>query len=192
MPGMRHAKKIIIAVAVLAAAALGGAALAGATSGGDNENSLSGGTLDQASKAALAQTGGGKVTGSERDSEDGATYEVEVTKPDGSQVDVRLDGGFKVLKVEGDHEDQGEQGDDDGGKDEAGDDTSDQELTGATLDRASKAALAKVSGKVTGAERDTEHGGTYEIEVTKADGSQVDIRLDDAFKVVMVEPDHED
>ena len=104
---MRHAKKIIIAVAVLAAAALGGAALAGATSGGDDERALTGSTLDRASQAALAETGGGKVTGSERDSEDGATYEVEVTK-DGRQVDVRLDDRFKVLKVEADHEDRGD------------------------------------------------------------------------------------
>jgi uncharacterized membrane protein YkoI len=101
---MRHAKKIMIAVAVLAAAALGGGALAGATSGGDNENALTGGTLDRASKAALAETGGGKVTGSERDGENGATYEVEVTKH-GKQVDVRLDERFKVVVVESDHED---------------------------------------------------------------------------------------
>ena len=190
---MNRIKKTLIAVAVLAAAALGGAALAGATSGGDNENALTGTTLDRASKAALAETGGGKVTGSERDGEDGATYEVEVTK-DGKQVDVRLDDQFDVLKVEGDHEDQGDdaQGDDDRGKDDQGDDTSDQKLTGATLDRASKAALANTAGKVTGAERDSENGGTYEIEVTKADGSQVAVRLDDAFKVIVAEPDHED
>ena len=62
-----------------------------------------------------------------------------------------------------------------------------------TLDRASKAALAKTGGgKVTDSERDTEHGATYEIEVTKADGSQVDVRLDDQFKVVAVDADHED
>jgi hypothetical protein len=40
----------------------------------------------------------------ERDSENGATYEVEVTKPDGSTVDVRLDGAFKVVVIEGDSE----------------------------------------------------------------------------------------
>jgi uncharacterized membrane protein YkoI len=182
---MNKLKKILIAVAVLAAAALGGAALAGATGGGDNENALTGSTLDRASQAALAKTGGGKVTGSERDGENGATYEIEVTK-DGKQVDVRLDDQFSVLVVEGDDEDQGEeQGEEQGAGDE--------KLTGATLDRASKAALAKTGGgKVTGAERDTEHGGTYEIEVTKADGSQVDVRLDSQLKVVMVEPDHED
>ena len=177
---MTKLKKTLLIVAGLVALALGGAALAGAAPGGDNENALTGSTLDRASKAALAETGGGRVTDTERDSENGATYEVEVTKDGGGQVDVRLDDQFKVVAAEPDHED-------------AGDDTADQPLTGATLDRASKAALAKTSnGKVTGSERDTEHGATYEIEVTKADGSQVDVRLDDQFKVVAVEPDHED
>ena len=177
---MTKFKKTLLIVAGLVALALGGAALAGAAPGGDNENALTGSTLDRASKAAVAETGGGRVTGSERDSENGATYEVEVTKDGGGQVDVRLDDQFKVVAAEPDHEDAGD------------DDTADQQLTGATLDRASKAALAKTGGgKVTGSERDTEHGATYEIEVTKADGSQVDVRLDDQFKVVAVEPDHE-
>jgi uncharacterized membrane protein YkoI len=103
---MNKLKKVLIAVAVLAAAALGGAALAGATSGGDNETALTGSTLDRASKAALAATGGGKVNETERDSENGATYEVEVAKTDGTQVDVRLDDQFKVVVVEGDSEDR--------------------------------------------------------------------------------------
>jgi uncharacterized membrane protein YkoI len=102
---MNRIKKTLIAVAVLAAAALGGAALAGATSGGDNESALTGSTLDRASQAALAKTGGGKVTGSERDTEHGATYEIEVTKADGSQVDVRLDDQFRVVAAQADHED---------------------------------------------------------------------------------------
>ena len=86
------------------------------------------------------------------------------------------------MAAERDDEDQGE------------DDAADQELTGATLDRASKAALAKTGGgKVTDAERDSENGGTYEIEVTKADGSQVDVRLDDASsRWSRPSPDHED
>jgi hypothetical protein len=33
-------------------------------------------------------------------------------------------------------------------------------------------------------ELDSENGATYEVEVAKADGSQVDVRLNDAFKVV--------
>ena len=109
---MKNLKKILITVAALAALALGGAALAGATPvGGDDENeqALAGATYDSASKAALAETGGGKVTGSEEDDEKGATYEVEVTKTDGSQVDVRLDDQFKVIAVDPDHEHEGEE-----------------------------------------------------------------------------------
>ena len=40
----------------------------------------------------------------ERDGENGATWEVEVTKPDGNTVDVRLDASFNKVVVEGDHE----------------------------------------------------------------------------------------
>ena len=172
-------KTLIIIAAVAALVVGGGAAYAGTTTGGG----LEGNTLDRASKAALAETGGGKVIDSERDGENGATYEVEVTK-DGQQTDVRLDDQFNVVTAERDDEDADERGEDD---------TSDRELTGATLDRALNAALAKTGGgKVTGSDLDSENGATYEIEVTKADGSQVDVRLDDQFKVVAAEADHED
>ena len=40
----------------------------------------------------------------ERDSEDGATWEVEVTRADGSTVDVRLDEHLALVVVEGDSE----------------------------------------------------------------------------------------
>jgi uncharacterized membrane protein YkoI len=170
-------KKLAAGIAALVAVALGGAALAGAGPGDDqNEPGLTGATAAKAGAAALRATGGGTVNQTERDSENGATYEVEVTKAGGGQVDVRLDDQFKVVAAEPDHED-----------------AADQPLTGATLDRASKAARAKTAGgKVTGAERDAEHGATYEVEVTKADGSEVDVRLDDQFKVVAAETDHED
>jgi uncharacterized membrane protein YkoI len=108
----RRATMIAAGVAAVAALGLGGAAIANATKGDDGE-ALTGATLQRASAAALKATGGGHVTETEHDSEDGATYEVEVTKADGSAVDVRLDGSFKVVVVEGDHE---ENGDSDSGK----------------------------------------------------------------------------
>ena len=40
----------------------------------------------------------------QRDGEDGATYEVEVRKPNGSVVDVRLDASYGVVVIEGDQE----------------------------------------------------------------------------------------
>lgn len=57
-----------------------------------------------AREAALRATGGGTVNEVERDSEDGATWEVEVTKPDGKTVDVRLDGELAVVVIEADSE----------------------------------------------------------------------------------------
>jgi hypothetical protein len=100
---MRRRVTLIVGAVAIGAIALGGATIANATMGDDGEP-LRGATLDRASAVALEAAGGGRVTETEHDSEDGATYEVEVTKPDGSQVDVRLDGAFNVVVVEGDHE----------------------------------------------------------------------------------------
>ena len=102
-------KTALIAAGVLAAAAGGGAAIAGATGSGDREDSggdraITGSALDRASTAALKATGGGKVTESEAGDEE-SYYEVEVTKDDGSQVDVQLDRGFRVVGSETDRED---------------------------------------------------------------------------------------
>jgi len=94
-------------VAALAALALGGAAIANATMGDDGE-ALTRATLERASAAALKAAGGGRVTETEHDSEGGATYEVEVTKPDGSEVEVLLDGSFNVISAEGDREESGD------------------------------------------------------------------------------------
>ncbi len=95
-------KGAVIAAVVLVALAIGGAAIAGAAGGGDDENSkaITGSALDRASKVALQETGGGKVTGTEAGDEEGA-YEVEVTKDDGSQVDVHIDKSFQVINAKG-------------------------------------------------------------------------------------------
>jgi hypothetical protein len=109
--------RILLAVAALAALALGGAALADATSGdgdvataeqadrGDRgDHGLSPDVAARA-RAAAARATGGEPGQTEADGENGATYEVEVTRPDGSQADVRLDGRFNVVVVEDDSED---------------------------------------------------------------------------------------
>ena len=112
---MQRLKKVLITVVALASLALGGAGLAGATGGdtaaeerGDDGKALTGTTLERASQAALAATGGGTVGETETDGENGATYEVEVNKTDGSQVDVRLDDRFDIVVIEGDREQSGE------------------------------------------------------------------------------------
>jgi len=107
-------RRVLIAAAVIAALGAGGAAIAGAASGGDDDGrdqAITGSALERASAAALKETGGGKVTETEAGDEEGA-YEVEVTRADGSQVDVHLDKAFNVIDAKADEEDRGERGDD--------------------------------------------------------------------------------
>jgi uncharacterized membrane protein YkoI len=96
--------RFAIGAAVTAALVGTGAAVA-AASGDDEGGTVTGPEADHAVSAALSATGGGRANSVERDSEDGATWEVEVTKPDGTTVDVRLDGSYKVVVIEGDRED---------------------------------------------------------------------------------------
>ena len=111
---MRTRTKIAVAAGVaVAGLAVGGVAVA---QGGDEvepgSEDVTAQERDAAEKAALEETGGGTVNAVERDSEDGATFEVEVTRTDGSTVDVRLDEKYAVVVVEGDSEDDaGDEGD---------------------------------------------------------------------------------
>jgi Peptidase propeptide and YPEB domain len=89
----------IIAVAV--AGTVTGGAIAFASNNG--EGGASGPQADRAVQAALESTGGG-VGGVERDGESGGVWEVEVHKPDGMVVDVRLDENYQVVVIDGDNE----------------------------------------------------------------------------------------
>ena len=110
-------KGAIIAGGVVAALAAGGVAIAGAAAAGGDDGTrrdrpITGQALDRASAAALAETGGGKVTETEVGDEEGA-YEVEVTRADGSQVDVHLDQDFTVVGSERDGRQDDGRADDD-------------------------------------------------------------------------------
>jgi uncharacterized membrane protein YkoI len=104
-------KKGILAGAAVAALGVGGTAIAGGTSGDDDAGgkgddgagkAISGAALGKASAVAIDRVGGGRVTGSELQDEEGY-YEIEVTRDDGSQVDVHLDSHFNVLNAGGDN-----------------------------------------------------------------------------------------
>ena len=96
------------AILALGAGGVGVAAATGGIGGDDGDSTVTGPAADQATKAALAITNGGTANAVERDTENGASYEVEVTKPDGNTVDVRLDDSYKLVVVEGDSESGGE------------------------------------------------------------------------------------
>ena len=104
------------AIAVLAA---GGAGIAYAVGGGESEESVSGPDAERAKSAALDAVGGGTVSEVEyQESGDAGVYEVEVTRPDGSQVEVHIDGSFDSVGTAAD-DDSGAGEDDDAGEDEA-------------------------------------------------------------------------
>ena len=101
------------AAAAVVAFGIGGTALARAST--DSDQPITGPALDQASAAALAHTGGGRVTDTEIGDEE-SYYEVEVTMPDGRQIDVQLDQSFVVVGSSAD-EQPDDAGADDGAKD---------------------------------------------------------------------------
>jgi hypothetical protein len=95
------------AVVLLAGVLSAGIAIA---AGGGGEEPLTGSTLQKASDAALAHTGGGTVVETET-GDDGAAYGVEVRLADGRQIEVNLNAAFEVI---------GSEADDDSGPDDDG------------------------------------------------------------------------
>jgi hypothetical protein len=113
-------RNVLLGLAGLAALALGAGAIAqagdqktGAPSGtpaaqapgsddgsdaGDRDKAITGSALNRASRVALQETGGGKVTETEKGDEE-SYYQVEVTLPNGKQTDVNLDRSFNVVKT---------------------------------------------------------------------------------------------
>ena len=71
----------------------------------------------------------------------------------------------------------------------ATDGDTDQELTGATRDRAVAAALAAAGGGTVLETEAGDDGAAYSVEVRLGDGRQVEVDLDKAFKVIAQEPD---
>jgi uncharacterized membrane protein YkoI len=102
-------KRKPIIIAAIAVAALAGGGAAAIAAGGDDDGAdrpITGDALAKAKAAALANTPG-RVTATEVGDEEGY-YEVEITRADGSQVDVHLDRDFRVLSTPADREEPGD------------------------------------------------------------------------------------
>jgi uncharacterized membrane protein YkoI len=103
-----NVKTLVIAAAVAMLLALGAAGIAYAN-GGDSEEQLTGPDAQKAKSAATSAVGGGTVTELERDDGDdgygtSGVYEVEVTRQDGTQLEVHLDGDYNVVGQEADED----------------------------------------------------------------------------------------
>jgi len=73
----------------------------------DDDEPLTGSTLESASDAALAETGGGTVLETEQ-GDDGAAYSVEVQMSSGEVVEINLDEQFTVIGRSTDDDASGE------------------------------------------------------------------------------------
>ena len=71
------------------------------------------------------------------------------------------------------------------------DDASDQPITGSALDRAKAVALQHTGGGQVTATEVGDEEGYYEVEVTGADGHQVDVHLNRDFQVLDEKADGE-
>ena len=92
-----------ILAGVVAGLLLVGAGVAYATGSGEDSSAQAGGANIEKAKSVALDHVSGRVTGTEVGDEEGY-YEVEVTKDDGSQVDVHLDKNFNILSTPADHE----------------------------------------------------------------------------------------
>ena len=111
-------RKVLIAGIALVVLAAGGIGIAYGV-GGESEEQVTGPNADRAKAAALDQVGGGTVLEVEKQDGDGAgVYEVEVERPDGSQVEVHVSGQFDSVGTAAD--------DDSGGEDEEGEGEEDE------------------------------------------------------------------
>lgn len=70
--------------------------------------------------------------------------------------------------------------------------TAGDELPGSERDRVAEAATRAVEGTVTDAEKSDDPGEAYEVEVRTADGTEVDVVLDDNLEVVRQDADDTD
>ncbi|HET8961194.1 PepSY domain-containing protein [Nocardioides sp.] len=102
----RTPKRLAILAATTLALTVGAVGGAFALAGDDDahDRPIPAADLDQAERAALEETGEGRVTETEVDDEE-SRYEVEVTLDDGTQVDVQLDADFQVVGTESDGRD---------------------------------------------------------------------------------------
>lgn len=110
---MTRTKQLLVAgtAMVILGAGAGGAF---AANNNDDDRNVTGPEADRAKAAALTATNGGKANSVERDHENGAFWEVEVTKKNGRTVDVRLSKSYQVVVIESDSE-AGDKGDPDKG-----------------------------------------------------------------------------
>jgi hypothetical protein len=125
---MTRSRRLVLTGAVGLAIVAGAVGVAQAVGGDSDDQPATGPDADRAKQAAVAAVGGGRVTGVEREDEQGEAWEVELRRSDGREVEVELDGNFAKSGLDlddderdddGERDDEGEMDDDRGVDDES-------------------------------------------------------------------------
>jgi uncharacterized membrane protein YkoI len=162
-----RSKRAILTTSTVAA--LAAAAGVGVWATGANAD-VRGDERDRVADAAVKAVGGGTVTDVETDDERGGGYEVEVSRPDGSEVDVTLDRDLTVIAQEAETPD---------------DAPATRVPTAAERATVEKAVLAAFAGgTVTDVEISADRGVAYEAEVRAADATEWDVQLDAKYTIL--------
>jgi len=141
------------------------------------EKAVTGDAAAKAQAAAVKAVGSG-TAGAVTTDYPGTGYEVTVTKADGTTVEIHLDSSFAVV--------QGPGGPGGPGHGTAEHENAEKAVTGDAATKA-QAAAVKAVGSGTASAVTTDLGGNgYEVTVTKADGSTVEIHLDSSFNVLQM------
>lgn len=187
---MEKRRKVLIGAVAVAGLVIGGAGLAFGDDR-DDDRPPTGAEFERVSAAALAEVGDGTVTDTDRD--DGR-YEVEVTRPDGTEVDVVLDDDLAVVAATPDRPSGGAgDGRDDRDDREVADvDADDRPLTASERERAAAAAVTAAGGGTATDVDAAEDGTGYDVEVVRPDGTEVDVRLGPDLAEESVTPDLDD
>ena len=169
--------------------------------GGSDDEALSSADRGKASSAALKYVGGGAVTDAERgDGDDPYAYQVEVTLPNGTDIDVELDKSFSVTNSPAKASDFATDAPSSAPTSDAPTDAptgaapsgvapeDDRALLGETLSKAKAAALkATGDGKVTETSGSDDADHVYEVDVLLPSGEDVTVELDADFTVTRID-----
>ena len=168
--------------------------------GGSDDEALSSTDRSKASAAALKYVGGGAVTDAERgDGDDQYAYQVEVTLPNGTDIDVELDKSFAVTNSPAKASDFATDAPSSAPTSEATEAPTDaapsgvapdddRALVGETLTKAKAAALkATGEGKVTETSGSDDADHVYEVDVLLPSGEDVTVELDADFTVTKID-----
>lgn len=174
-----RSKRVLVPAVVAAAALAVGGTLWAATA----DDEVGGDERARVATAAERAAGGGEAVSVEKSDDAGEAYEVEVRRPDGTEVDVTLDRDLAVVGQGSD--DDADDTDDTDDTDDADDDADDRVLSAEERSSVEKAALDAVGGgTLLEVSASDDPGVAYEADVRDAQGVEWSVDLDAAFAVV--------